>query len=514
MVNITLNGKKTAVDEGTILDAIRNSRALYADGCLVALTKDAETIRHETDMFLVSTSKGDIKIQLNNSPISVFWRKIYGSFKGTKTMWVERSNAAIGVVKVPESPDPVSRPRKYVKWDVALGFAGFEKGQVNIIFSILDHEGAYGTPDDGIFGKVVGGKNVLLDLRREDTIVEILPVWQEFSSGYAQAVDPHTEVKEGMNLVTYLEVSIDKKADIIAEYFLTVTSKGVLEVDGTSSSYVRCRGIRDIDIDEKNNDLARHQGCVTVRNSGINEGEIFFYKSDRFPTASHNTVGKIVHGSELISIAGEKSLITIKTDIPRLVVVGMTQTEAEVLLKANGIEVMRIGGKGDTDIIVSQEPSNTLDIKRFEEVNIYGMPDEEVLKVELYTNIAPETVQYFKIVGRMLEKPVGSFNVKFKDRDLGMTVFGHKADFPRPLVPENNPESAVPAYEIGVTNMSRKNAGMIGIRDRDDPTYGPTGEKFEAINIIGKVVGGFDALGKVKKDGVVYMRIVNEGPSG
>lgn len=514
MVNITLNGKKTAVDEGTILDAIRNSRAPYADGCLVALTKDAETIRHETDMFLISTSKGDIKIQLNNSKISNFWREIYLGFKDTKVMWVERSDAAIGTLKVPESPEPVSRPRKYSKWDVALGFAGFEKGQVNIIFSIMDHEGTYGTPDDGIFGKVVGGKNVILDLGKGDAIVDVQPVWQEFSSGYAEAADPHAKVKEGMNLVTYLEVSIDRKADLSAEYFLTVTSNGVLEVDGTSSSFVRCRGIRDIEIDEKNNDIARHQGCVTVRNSGLNEGEIFFYKSDRFSTSSHNIVGTIVHGGELISIAREKSLITIRTDIPRLVVIGMTQAEAEALLRSNGIEVTRAGGKKDTDIVVSQEPANTLDIKRFGEVNIFGMPDEEVLKIELYTHIAPETVQYFKIVGRMLEKPVGSFNVKFKDRDMGMTVFGHKADFPRPLIPENNPVSDVPAYEIGVTNMSRKNAGMIGIRDRDDTTYGPTGEKFEAINIIGKVVGGFDALGKVMKNGVVYMRIVNEGPSG
>lgn len=514
MVNITLNGEKVTVDGGPILDAIRKSKAPYVDGGLILLTKDAETIRHETDLFLISTSRGDIKIQLNNSTISNFWREIYRGFKDTKVMWVERSDAAIGTVKVPESPDPVSRPRKYVKWDVALGFAGFEKGHVNIIFSILDHEGAYGTPDDGIFGKVVGGKNVLLDLRKGDVIIDVQPVWQEYSSGYAEPIDPRTEVREGMNIVTYLEVSIDRKADMSAEYFLTVISKGVLEVDSTSSSYVRCRGIRDIDIDEKNNDLARHQGCVTVRNAGINEGEIFLYKSDRFPTTSHNTVGTIMRGGELISIAGENSLITIKTDIPRLVVVGMTQAEAETLLNANGINVKRKGDKGDKATVVSQDPSNTLDIIRSGGVSIDGMADEDILKIELYTHLAPETVQYFKIVGGMLDKPVGSFNVRFNDKNMGITVFGQKVDFPRALIPENNPESAVSAYEIGVTNMSRKNAGMIGIRNRDDSTYGPTAEKFEATNIIGKVIGGFDALENVEKNGVVYMRIVNEGSSG
>lgn len=514
MVNITLNGEKVAVDDGTILDAIEKFKAPYADDGIVVLTKDAETISHETDMFLISTSKGEIKIQLNDSPISDFWRNIYGSFKDVKTMWVEKSNAAMGTVNIPESPDPVTSPIQFRKWDVAIGFTGFEKGHVNIIFSILDHEGAYGSPENGIFGKVVGGKNVLLDLNKQDTIIETQPVWEEFSQKYAEPIDPHTEVKEGMNLVTYMEVSIDKNADMSAEYFLTIASKESVEVEGTSSTYVRCEGIRDIDIGEKNHDLARHHGCVTVRNTGINQGAIYFYKVDSFSALSHNTVGTITHGGELVSIAGDKSLITIKTDIPRLVVVGMKQMDAETLFKSKSIKVKRVGGNADDDIIVSQEPSTTIDIINSGEVSINGIANEDVLKIELYTDVAPETVQYFKIVGGMLDKPLGSFDVSFKDKKTGMTVFRHKSTFKRALVPENNPESQVSAYEIGVTNMSRQNAGMVGIRNRDDATYGPTGEKFEAINLVGKVIGGFESLEKATKNGKVYMRIVNESSSG
>ena len=207
-------------------------------------------------------------------------------------------------------------------------------------------------------------------------------------------------------------------------------------------------------------------------------------------------------------------LATIKTDIPRLVVVGMKQADAETLFKSKSIKVKRVGGNADDDIIVSQEPSTTIDIINSGEVSINGITNEDVLKIELYTDVAPETVQYFKIVGGMLDKPLGSFDVSFKDKKTGMTVFRHKSTFKRALLPENRPESQVSAYEIGVTNMSRQNAGMVGIRNRDDTTYGPTGEKFEAINLVGKVIGGFESLEKATKNGKVYMRIVNESSSG
>jgi len=55
------------------------------------------------------------------------------------------------------------------------------------------------------------------------------------------------------------------------------------------------------------------------------------------------------------------------------------------------------------------------------------------------------------------------------------------------LIPENPPVEVSRVGEIGVTNMSRQHKGLIGIRLKEDKSYGPTGEEFDGTNIIGKI---------------------------
>ena len=61
------------------------------------------------------------------------------------------------------------------------------------------------------------------------------------------------------------------------------------------------------------------------------------------------------------------------------------------------------------------------------------------------------------------------------------------------------------AGEIGVTNMSRKNLGLIGIRTIDTDEFGPTGEAFSATNVVGKVVGNIEGLNKLKDGSTLYI---------
>jgi UPF0288 family protein (methanogenesis marker protein 3) len=49
---------------------------------------------------------------------------------------------------------------------------------------------------------------------------------------------------------------------------------------------------------------------------------------------------------------------------------------------------------------------------------------------------------------------------------------------------------------------------MIGVKLTDDPKYGPTGEKFECTNIIGKVIHT-ERLKGVKAGDIVYIREVS-----
>jgi UPF0288 family protein (methanogenesis marker protein 3) len=46
----------------------------------------------------------------------------------------------------------------------------------------------------------------------------------------------------------------------------------------------------------------------------------------------------------------------------------------------------------------------------------------------------------------------------------------------------------VPAGSIGISNQVAKKIGLVGVKLVDDRRYGPSGEKFEATNIIGRVL--------------------------
>jgi UPF0288 family protein (methanogenesis marker protein 3) len=73
------------------------------------------------------------------------------------------------------------------------------------------------------------------------------------------------------------------------------------------------------------------------------------------------------------------------------------------------------------------------------------------------------------------------------------------------LIPENNPIKCVKAGEIGITNMSRRQIGIIGVRFEDNDEFGPTGEPFQGTNILGKVVEGIENLEKFKEGETVYV---------
>ena len=73
------------------------------------------------------------------------------------------------------------------------------------------------------------------------------------------------------------------------------------------------------------------------------------------------------------------------------------------------------------------------------------------------------------------------------------------------LIPENTPKDVVKAGEIGVTNMSRRHIGMVGVRFEDNKEFGPTGEPFQGTNIIGRMAEGIENLEKYKEGDTIYV---------
>ena len=91
-----------------------------------------------------------------------------------------------------------------------------------------------------------------------------------------------------------------------------------------------------------------------------------------------------------------------------------------------------------------------------------------------------------------------------------MFMFNGDSEESKGLIPENNPTDMMKAGEIGVTNMSKKNVGLVGIRTIDTTDFGPTGEPFSATNLVGEVVGNIEGLNKLKDGSTLYIHEVYE----
>ena len=123
-----------------------------------------------------------------------------------------------------------------------------------------------------------------------------------------------------------------------------------------------------------------------------------------------------------------------------------------------------------------------------------------------FTDNAPRTVKYFKLVSGLLEEPIGKIKVHFSVPGMHILIFEGDSNTSKGLVPENTPENIVKACEIGITNM----AGLIGVRFEDNKEFGPTAESFNSTNILGKVVSDYSKLEKFKDGEIVYVKESND----
>jgi putative methanogenesis marker protein 3 len=183
----------------------------------------------------------------------------------------------------------------------------------------------------------------------------------------------------------------------------------------------------------------------------------------------------------------------------------MTQKEAEEFLSAHGVKQVRGGLEDDGALIVRQEPNYTMEIIEKGEVTTFGVSEEDMVEIELYEE-APRSTWYFQKITGLLDAPVGSLKVNFAFPGMNLVMFHGDSREARGLIPENSPEGQAGAWEIGLTNMSRRHIGMLGIRFEDHDEFGPTGEPFQGTNILGKVIKGMENLKKFKQGETVYVR--------
>jgi putative methanogenesis marker protein 3 len=339
-----------------------------------------------------------------------------------------------------------------------------------------------------VLGHIVGGKNTLGRLAAGDRIEGIEPIveWQDITEKQA-TLDMSLPLEDGMEIFTAVEAQLSEEAPLGAEFFLALTRGGTLNVDSVSSSYISSDGLLKEPVIFENRE-PRIEGAVSVRTSGRGLGRVFVYKQDRTSNPGHSVVAKITSGMDMIKLAGPGAQITIRVKPERIMMLGSKLQEALDQMKALGIEAEAEGYRGEDAVVVKQEPGATMAILKKGKVLLHSMPSSRMVAIQLYEDQAPKTLDYFRHVTGLKERPVGPLPVYFVYENTILFKPEVDAVSYKELLPENKPTGPVPAGSIAVSNQVSKKVGLVGIKLVEDRRYGPSGEKFEATNVIGRVL--------------------------
>ncbi len=508
-MQVKINDVDMQIDaDSTVEDAIKLSNAPYIEGCAIALIEGRRELESNVTKYKIKTTSGSVIIELDDNAENLvnFWKNNYKKFKDTVVRWTTSQEAAIG--QITSDLEPTHNEYSYNRWDVIVSLSSFSNESTHLIISKSKHNAVYGVPDEnkGILATVVGGKSNVMKLRNTDEIVDIEPIIERKSVIETAAVtDFSTKLKEGNELYTYLEIEANSDAPASYEHLLKIVEDGTLPVDYESETFISSDELKGLEKDEEVIDK-RLRGIVTVRNTGDSAGRVYLYREDRISSDSHNIVGTITHGIQILDTVEKDDKITIKTSPEKISTVSMTQSEADEYLDDLEIEHVRDGLTDDDAIVVAQDPLYTVDISKENKIKTLGVPKNDFVEIELYPDVAPRCVWYFRKISGLLDGDVGHLRIEMAIKEMELIMIKAHPRDARGLIPENTPDEMVEAWDICVSNTACKHVGNIGIRFSDNKEFGPTGESFSSTNIIGKVVSGFDNLKAFKEGDTIYVK--------
>lgn len=505
-MKVEINNKKRNVPKGTLLRDVIDKKD-YVKGCVVGIIEKAEKKDEGEEEFEISTSKGKMEITLNRSKFADIWKDIYNKVKGKRV--ILNSSKVLGIGLFPSEIEVDRGLYSYKKWDVFFGNGSFDNKSTYMLVAKKDHKGKYGV-EEGVFGKLTRGRYIVESLERGDSVdnIRILKRGKERMK-VSSTTNMNLHLKEGMSIYTFVHILLSKEAPISCEHFLISTRNNELIINESTSAYISSEKLTYLDLRQENA-CKREKYSITVRNQGKGNGRIYFYRATRPPCLSHSCVGKIIQGEKIIDGAKMGDHITVHTTPCRLSSIGMTQLEAEAFFRSYGIEHFRKGNKSDNGVIASQKPELTMEILEEKKVETFGVDSETIIDIILYEKKAPATVNYIRKVSGLGHRSIGQLTVYFSHPQMTQIFLRGNKSFAKNLLPENPPINVSKKGEIGVTNMSKVNMGMIGIRLKDSPEFGPTGEEFYATNIAGKVMKNLGMLKSLKPDDILYVREVKK----
>ncbi len=498
MVEIELDNKPIIVpDNSTLADVVENAEIPYK-GTTIAIIKGVAESREATAEYLISTTKGDIGIEL--SAYQDVWQDAQPKIAGSGIRWVGREALAFGPFKTAITPS--HRDREYTRWDVLLGTGGYDSNHTYLVLSKQMHTAVHGAPaDGGVIGRVVSGRGIVDSLTTGDSITGITPIerWETVVNKIV-TTDLSTKIEPGMRIFTHSAIELSSDTPYGAEHFLAAAEDNKLIFSTISHSFASTELLQGEECIFERKE-PRMAGIVTVRVNGAGMGRVYISKLDKTSSPSHSVVGRVARGMELIQLIGDDQEIALDVDPVRIMLLGKTLKAAEEELSTRGITMRRDGEVEDVDMVVQQTPETTIQIVEAGEVTVRGVSDKNLIKIELYDDLAPATIGFFRHALGLLKSPVGALPV-FAAYE-GTRLF-KVPEVKKEIMPENMPSDNVSAGEIGVTNQAAKYAQMIGVKLTDDTRYGPSGEKFAYTNIIGRVVD-LEKLNEIGEGAVVYV---------
>lgn len=508
-MHIKINEVEMELAEGsTVKDAIEASNAPYVEGCAVSLIEGREELESHVNKYKIKTTKGSIIIELVDEAklLVYFWKNHYNEFSSSLIRWTTSNEVAMG--SMVSDLEPTHNEYQYNRWDVILSLSSFSNESTHVIFSKSKHNAIYGVPDDnkGVFATVVGGKRTIAQLDNTDKITSIEPIIERKSViKTANVTDLSTKLHESNELFTYIEVEANPQAPMSFEHFLKIIENNTITVDYESETFISNQTLKGL---ERESELIekRSRGNVTLRNDGSSTGTIYLYRESRVSVPTHNTVGYIKRGIQLLDTVNEKEKVTIKTVPEKISTVAMTQVEAEEYLDKLSIEHQRDGLTDDDAIVVAQNPLYTVEINNTKKISTLGVPKEDFVEIELYEDQSPSSVWYFRKITGLLDGDVGHLRVDMAFKDMDLIMFNAVKKDAKGLIPEKTPTDEVKAWEICVSNTVSKYVGNMGIRFVDNTEFGPTGETFDGTNIIGRVVTGKENFESYYEGDTIYVR--------
>ncbi|MGP8320293.1 MAG: methyl-coenzyme M reductase-associated protein Mmp3 [Methanosarcinaceae archaeon] len=505
-MTVEVNEQKVTLPEGaTLKEAISASNIPHKDGTAIGILKEI-TERKGDDIisYTIITPKGEFSIELEGTDETSkkIWAQHYKDYEGAHIRWINKDAVAFG----PFGTDmrPTRGAKNFERFEVVFGAGGFDPKNTHLIFTKNRHTSDYGAPENGAFAKIISGKNVLLELNKSDAIIHIEPVieWEQMAERIC-TTDLSTKLDDGVKIFTNFEVELVSAAPNGAEHFLSLTRDGTFKVGVVSSSFISDDNLQG-EICDYENFEPRVVGTVSIRTVGNGNGRAYISCDDRTSSIMHSVVGHVTKGIELIKLAQPGQQLDVET-IPRpITILGMSFKEAEEQLSETGVKLVRDGHTEDDAIIVTQTPPTTIEILGAAKVKAFGVPNSKLVMIELYDDLAPKTLDFFRHALGLQFKPVGPLPVLMTYENTYIFKAEREAEKYKEIMPENSPKNKVLSGEIGVTNQSAKRMGMVGVKTEDDDLFGPTGEKFTSTNIIGRILD----INKLKhfKDGdIMYV---------